>query len=204
MIGLNPQMILDNPNIANKSLNIELMQLLSTCSFYYYSLFLINFPFHFITSSLSPCLACFDHVLAAIPVAFHFSTTDDSFTSIYQKMREKRGIWNPEEHQTRVSVSSRSISSTTIPTSPPSMAPSIFSTWLPPALSIEFWIQRTINALKAVKECGLKLVVVTSSITAIVPSPKWPSNVVKNEDCWTDLDYCKQKGVRFEINLMLF
>ncbi|KAJ4981139.1 hypothetical protein NE237_031976 [Protea cynaroides] len=169
-------MILDNPNIANKSLNIELLQLLSTCSFYYYSLFLINFPFHFITinftRSLSPCLACFDHVLAAILVAFLFST-DDSFISIYQKIREKRSIWNPEEEQTRVFVSSRSISSTTIRTSPPSMAPSVFSTWLPPALSIKFWIQRS----------GLKLVVVTSSISAIVPNPKWPSNVVNNEDC---------------------
>lgn len=41
----------------------------------------------------------------------------------------------------------------------------------------------------------MKRVVVTSSISAITPSPRWPSDVVKREDCWTDLEYCKQKGV---------
>ncbi|KAJ4980033.1 hypothetical protein NE237_010813 [Protea cynaroides] len=56
-------------------------------------------------------------------------------------------------------------------------------------------IKGTINALKAAKDCGVKRVVVTSSISAIVPCPNWPSDVVKNEDCWTDLDYCKQKGL---------
>lgn len=49
--------------------------------------------------------------------------------------------------------------------------------------------------LTAAKEVGVKRVVVTSSISAIIPSPNWPSDVVKREDCWTDVEYCKQKEV---------
>lgn len=37
--------------------------------------------------------------------------------------------------------------------------------------------------------------VVTSSISAIIPSPGWPAEVVKDESCWTDLDYCRQNEV---------
>lgn len=42
----------------------------------------------------------------------------------------------------------------------------------------------------------MKRVVVTSSISAITPSPNWPADVVKNEDCWTDVEYCQKKGVK--------
>lgn len=49
--------------------------------------------------------------------------------------------------------------------------------------------------LTAAKELGVRRVVVTSSISAITPSPYWPANKLKNEECWTDVDYCKQKGV---------
>ncbi|KAI3742530.1 hypothetical protein L1987_60215 [Smallanthus sonchifolius] len=57
-------------------------------------------------------------------------------------------------------------------------------------------IKGTINVLTAAKELGVKRVVVTSSVSAIVPSPSWPSDVPKSEDCWTDEEYCKQKEVR--------
>lgn len=57
-------------------------------------------------------------------------------------------------------------------------------------------IKGTLNVLTAAKEVGVKRVVVTSSISAIIPSPNWPSDVVKREDCWTDVEYCKQKEVR--------
>lgn len=56
-------------------------------------------------------------------------------------------------------------------------------------------IKGTTNVLTAAKELGVRRVVVTSSISAITPSPYWPANKLKNEECWTDVDYCKQKGV---------
>ncbi|XP_077233033.1 cinnamoyl-CoA reductase CAD2-like isoform X2 [Tasmannia lanceolata] len=56
-------------------------------------------------------------------------------------------------------------------------------------------IKGTINVLEAAKASGVKRVVVTSSISAIIPSPKWPEDVVKGEDCWTDLDYCLQNEI---------
>ena len=134
------------------------------------------------------------------------------------------------EHR-HASASSRWISSTTIPSSPPCAAAPACSTWPLPALlnksrtlrscSVEllenfqsFWflhdpiwvlmqkelldpaIKGTLNVLTAAKEAGVRRVVVTSSISAIVPSPNWPGDVPKRENCWTDIEFCKQKGVR--------
>ncbi|KAG1338060.1 Cinnamoyl-CoA reductase 1 [Cocos nucifera] len=56
-------------------------------------------------------------------------------------------------------------------------------------------VKGTLNVLGATKESGVKRVVVTSSISAIVPSPSWPADVVKDENCWTDVDYCKQNEI---------
>lgn len=56
-------------------------------------------------------------------------------------------------------------------------------------------IKGTINVLTAAKEAGVRRVVVTSSISSIVPNPQWPSDVVISEDCWTDIEYCNQKKV---------
>lgn len=69
-------------------------------------------------------------------------------------------------------------------------------------------IKGTVNVLTAAKELGVKRVVVTSSISAIIPSRYWPADVVKGDDCWTDIDYCKQNGVRtafilFDMNFLL-
>nr|GLL30908.1 cinnamoyl-CoA reductase 1 [Ipomoea trifida] len=55
-------------------------------------------------------------------------------------------------------------------------------------------IKGTINVLTAAKELRVRRVVLTSSISAITPSPNWPADVVKNEECWTDIEYCKQNG----------
>ncbi|KAL7601305.1 hypothetical protein Lser_V15G26737 [Lactuca serriola] len=64
-------------------------------------------------------------------------------------------------------------------------------------------IKGTINVLTAAKEVGVKRVVVTSSVSAIVPSPKWPSDVPKTEDCWTDEEYCKQNQLWYPLSKTL-
>lgn len=56
-------------------------------------------------------------------------------------------------------------------------------------------VKGTLNVLGAAKESGVKRVVVTSSISAIIPSPSWPADVVKDENCWADVDYCKQNEI---------
>ncbi|KAF9596696.1 hypothetical protein IFM89_012895 [Coptis chinensis] len=61
-------------------------------------------------------------------------------------------------------------------------------------------IKGTKNVLNAAKECGVKRVVVTSSISAITPSPNWPADVAKREDCWTDIEYCKQNELWYPLS----
>ena len=56
-------------------------------------------------------------------------------------------------------------------------------------------IKGTINVLTAAKEAAVNRVVVTSSTSSITPSPNWPADVVKAEDCWSDIEYCKRKEV---------
>ncbi|KAJ9167450.1 hypothetical protein P3X46_022101 [Hevea brasiliensis] len=64
-------------------------------------------------------------------------------------------------------------------------------------------IKGTQNVLMAAKEKGVGRVVVTSSISAITPSPQWPADVVKAEDCWTDIDYCKQNELWYPLSKTL-
>ncbi|OEL21689.1 hypothetical protein BAE44_0017292 [Dichanthelium oligosanthes] len=56
-------------------------------------------------------------------------------------------------------------------------------------------VEGTLNVLRAAKAAGtVRRVVVTSSISAIVPSPGWPAGEVRDERCWTDIDYCEKNG----------
>jgi nucleoside-diphosphate-sugar epimerase len=58
-------------------------------------------------------------------------------------------------------------------------------------------VEGTLNVLRAAKDAGgVRRVVVTSSISALVPSPGWPAGEVRDERCWTDIDYCEKNGVR--------
>ncbi|KAL2895060.1 Cinnamoyl-CoA reductase 1 [Bienertia sinuspersici] len=61
-------------------------------------------------------------------------------------------------------------------------------------------IKGTKNVIMAAKEVGIQRVVVTSSISSIVPSPNWPADVPKSEDCWTDEDYCRNKGLWYPLS----
>ncbi|CAD6207308.1 unnamed protein product [Miscanthus lutarioriparius] len=57
-------------------------------------------------------------------------------------------------------------------------------------------VEGTRNVVRAAKDAGgVRRVVVTSSISAIVPSPGWPADEVLDERCWTDIDYCEKNGV---------
>ncbi|XP_010443586.1 PREDICTED: cinnamoyl-CoA reductase 1-like [Camelina sativa] len=64
-------------------------------------------------------------------------------------------------------------------------------------------VKGTINVLTAAKEAGVKRVVVTSSISAITPSPNWPADKIKNEECWADQDYCKQNELWYPLSKTL-
>ncbi|KVI03743.1 NAD-dependent epimerase/dehydratase [Cynara cardunculus var. scolymus] len=64
-------------------------------------------------------------------------------------------------------------------------------------------LKGTNNVLTAAKNLGIKRVVVTSSVSSIVPSPNWPADVPKNEDCWTDVEYCKQKELWYPLSKTL-
>ncbi|KAK7331222.1 hypothetical protein VNO77_25440 [Canavalia gladiata] len=55
-------------------------------------------------------------------------------------------------------------------------------------------VQGTKNILEAARRVGVRRVVLTSSISALVPNPNWPANRVMDESSWTDVEYCKAKG----------
>ena len=56
-------------------------------------------------------------------------------------------------------------------------------------------VQGTLNVLAAAKMYGVRRVVLTSSISALVPNPNWPRDKVFDESSWTDLEYCKSRQV---------
>ncbi|CAM8915845.1 unnamed protein product [Rhodiola kirilowii] len=64
-------------------------------------------------------------------------------------------------------------------------------------------IEGTKNVLKAAKELGVGRVVVTSSVSAIIPSPSWPADVVRTEECWADEEYCKQNELWYPLSKTL-
>lgn len=61
-------------------------------------------------------------------------------------------------------------------------------------------INGTKNVITAAKEVGVQRVVVTSSISSIVPSPNWPADVPKSEECWTDEDYCRKNEIWYPLS----
>ncbi|KAL6494450.1 hypothetical protein OROGR_031250 [Orobanche gracilis] len=60
-------------------------------------------------------------------------------------------------------------------------------------------VEGSLNVLAAARKYGVRRVVLTSSISSMVPNPGWPSGCVVDESSWTDLDYCKLR----EVSLLL-
>lgn len=57
-------------------------------------------------------------------------------------------------------------------------------------------VRGTLNVLKACSETGVERVVVVSSVGAVMMNPDWPPNRPMDEDCWSDIDYCRESKVR--------
>ncbi|KAI9121762.1 hypothetical protein K1719_007152 [Acacia pycnantha] len=64
-------------------------------------------------------------------------------------------------------------------------------------------VQGTLNVLEAAKKCNVKRVVLTASISAMVPNPNWPPNKPFDESSWTDLDYCKSRAKWYPVSKTL-
>ncbi|KAJ8637027.1 hypothetical protein MRB53_011294 [Persea americana] len=56
-------------------------------------------------------------------------------------------------------------------------------------------VRGTLNVLKACSETGVERVIVVSSTAAVVMNPNWPPNRLMDEDCWSDIDYCRESQV---------
>ncbi|XP_047942149.1 phenylacetaldehyde reductase-like [Salvia hispanica] len=59
-------------------------------------------------------------------------------------------------------------------------------------------IKGTINVLKAAKNAGVGRVVVTSSISAMIPTANHLEDA--GEGCWIDEDYCRQNGFMYSVS----
>ncbi|KAL9174894.1 hypothetical protein ABFS82_02G080800 [Erythranthe guttata] len=65
----------------------------------------------------------------------------------------------------------------------------------PQAELVDPAVKGTLNVLAAAKKFGVRRVVLTSSISAMVPNPGWTRGKVFDESSWTDLDYCTSRQV---------
>lgn len=68
---------------------------------------------------------------------------------------------------------------------------------------VEPAVQGTINVLNAAKKFGVRRVVLTSSISALVPNPGWPSGMPFDESSWTDIEYCKSRKKWYPVSKTL-
>ena len=59
----------------------------------------------------------------------------------------------------------------------------------------------TINALKAASAANARRVVVVSSMVAVEINPKdWPKDKIKDENCWSDKEFCRNEEVTGTVN----
>uniref|UniRef100_A0ACD5Y0C8 Uncharacterized protein n=1 Tax=Avena sativa TaxID=4498 RepID=A0ACD5Y0C8_AVESA len=50
----------------------------------------------------------------------------------------------------------------------------------------------TMNVLKASKDMKVHKLILVSSIAACIFNPDWPQDVIKDESCWSDKEFCKE------------
>ncbi|KAI5066757.1 hypothetical protein GOP47_0017285 [Adiantum capillus-veneris] len=60
-----------------------------------------------------------------------------------------------------------------------------------PVQMVDPAVQGTLNVLDAASQVGVRRVVITSSIGAVYMDPQRDPNIIVDESCWSDLEYCK-------------
>lgn len=68
---------------------------------------------------------------------------------------------------------------------------------------VEPAVTGTLNVLKACSEENIKRVVFVSSVAAAIFDPNWPKGQAKDENCWSDGEYCKATNVASFIDASL-
>ena len=59
----------------------------------------------------------------------------------------------------------------------------------------------TRNVLEAASVAKVRRVVVVSSIVAVDINPRdWPKDKIKDENCWSDKEFCKNNEVSSTVN----
>lgn len=64
-------------------------------------------------------------------------------------------------------------------------------------------VQGTLNVLEASRSSNIQRVVLTSSISSLVPNPSWPHSSPVDESSWTDVDYCKSQQKWYPVSKTL-
>lgn len=64
-------------------------------------------------------------------------------------------------------------------------------------------VKGTLNVLKVCSTLKVHKVVVMSSNAAVTSNPNWPQDRLKDESCWSDTEFCKEKEVRNSSALIL-
>lgn len=72
-----------------------------------------------------------------------------------------------------------------------------------PQVLVDPAVKGTLHVLAAARRHGIRRVVLTSSISAMVPNPGWPEGRVFDESSWTDLDYCKSRQKWYPVSKTL-
>lgn len=66
---------------------------------------------------------------------------------------------------------------------------------------IEPAVTGTRNVLSACEKTKVKKVVVVSSVGAVLVTPNWPPDRPMDEECWSDLEFCKANQVTIHMKL---